>query len=296
MSFSVRQNGYASFRIGFGAVALTICAVLAMPAPKASAQNLNSLVAFYNFDSSNANNSASTGAIYNGASNVVTYQNSVMRDGSGFAAEFNGTSSFIQTALDISPINMPEVTFGGWFYLTDINGTDIQALISSDNGGFDRDIDIDPRAGISSTGTLRWSAFAGPSTGVVQSGVAAETGSWHFIAATINATSQTLTLDVDGTTTSRNNVAYDTLSTSLQIGHNPGAGNEYFSGYADNVFVYNKVLTADDLTAIQNGGRDAIVAGAASAPEPGSLGLALCAAIPAAGLVLRRRSRQPRVA
>ena len=225
------------------------------------------LVALYQFNdpnnlgldtSGNNNNATNMGQ----ATGATGYQ--------GGAASFVGAVG-LQSPVNVDPSVMPQMTWGAWVMPT---ATDpIRAVLSSDNGGFDRGIDIDSRGGSTS-----WSAFTG--SGVLGSGVTPSTTAWTFLAAVYDQSSNSLTFYVNGqsftTTTS-----FGGSQPIFDIGNNPSFG-EYYNGLIDNVFVYNQALTADQIATIRAKGFPSAV------PEPSSLTLLGIAAVCLAGVARRR--------
>jgi len=228
-----------------------------------------SLKAFYTFDG-NANDVTANG--YNGTvSNATINANGYQ----GQAYEFNGLNSSIAIYnLDISPLAMPDLTMGAWVKANSISG--IRAILSHDNGGYDRNLNIDVRA--CPTGCV--GAFTG--TGVL-SGAQMSTDIWTFTAVRYSASTGEIILTVNGTNYSGTGYPGSGFS-NLFIGTNPGFG-EVFDGLIDNVFVYDQFLTEDQMNDVRAQGAPAIQA-IGDVPEPSTyvlLGSAFC------GLALIRR-------
>ncbi len=143
-------------------------------------------------------------------------------------------------------VNIPQVTFGGWFETTAINP--VRGLIANDTGGFGRGIDIDNR-----NGTNGYAAFAGPSTGVFgqAGGVTPTAGGFDFVAVTYNtAGSGTATLDVNGTIFHDDGHSPSNGFDDLTIGKNPSFDMP-FGGTIKGVFIYDTALTPAQLNALQ---------------------------------------------
>src|SRR5208283_472041 len=143
--------------------------------------------------------------------------------------------------------------------------------------GYDRGINIDNRGGSTS-----WSAFTG--NGVFGSGISPSTNGWTFLAAVYNQTTDSLVFYVDKNSFSTSTNYDSDTAGYFDIGYNPYFG-EYFTGYIDNVFVYNNALNPDQIATIRNNGFPAAV------PEPASLTLLGIGAISAIGYALRRRKQ-----
>ena len=248
-------------RFAMASVALTLLA----SAPRACEADL---IALYQF-----NDPANLGRDTSGGGHTATvfgatYAASGYQDG---AASLNG-SAFLRVALDVSPTALPRMTWGAWVKPT---ATDpIRAVLSTDNAGFDRDIDIDSRGG-----STAWSAFTG--NGVLSSGVSPSTSQWTFLAVAYNQPANTLSFYVDG-------IGFGVATNFggsqgfFDIGHNPSFG-EFFGGSIDNVFVYDRVLSVSEIQALRNNGFPASLV-----PEPSSLLLTLAGLVPLAFLRRRR--------
>ena len=75
---------------------------------------------------------------------------------------------------------------------------------------------------------------------------------------------------------------------AMQIGGNPDAGNRGWNGNIDDVAVWDRVLTADEVSSIYNGGDGASIGSLTSGvPEPSSIAL-----LGLGGLVLAFRKRR----
>ncbi len=172
----------------------------------------------------------------------------------GQAYRFNGEDSHIELPIDINPSAMPRLTMGAWVNADVAMG--IRAILSHDNGGFDRTLNIDFRG--EGTTDHRFSAFAGETTGVIAAGAdPAPTDEWVFVAVRYDAPASRVTLDVGSDRTS---VMGDPGSgeSTMRIGSNPGFG-EFFQGRIDSVFIFSEVLSDEAIDAIREGGSAAIL-------------------------------------
>jgi autotransporter-associated beta strand protein len=159
------------------------------------------------------------------------------------AALFDGTG-YLRSPVDVSVEALPRLTWGAWVKPTNTNP--IRAVLSADDGGYDRDIDIDYRG----NGVPEWSAFTG--NGVVGSGVAPSPTDWVFVAAVYDEAQAVMTLYV-GDTAVTATTSFGPSFNFFDIGHNPGSG-EFFEGAIDNVFVYGDALTASQIADIRTQG------------------------------------------
>lgn len=228
------------------------------------------LVAFYPFegDANDVSGNANDGVVSGASLTASGYE--------GQAYSFDGSNDYISIPVNINPGVLPRVTMGAWVNTDAVNA--IRAVISHDDGGFDRNLNIDVRG--SGTG-YRYAAFTG--FGVTAAGPdPAPVGEWVFVAVRYDDLANRMTLDVgaDRITVGANpGFGYSTT----RIGSNPGFG-EYFDGRIDNVFIFDEFLSDRRIDAIRRGGAAAVI------PEPASVVLA--AAAIAFGLAFAKFRRQ----
>ena len=234
------------------------------------------LIAFYSFEG-NANDVSGNGN--NGTVSGATLTSGY--EGQGYS--FNGSGNYIQIPVNINPGVRPQLTMGAWALSN--STAPVRAVISHDDGGYDRNLNMDNRGSCGSSAC--WSAFTG--TGVL-AGPAVTTAQWVFLAVRYDANAGTVTLDVGA---ARSSLAANPGSgnTITRIGSNPGYG-EYFSGVIDNVFIYDEILTNERIDQIRLGGAGAILP-AVGIPEPSTILMAVSGLV-AAWLVRRRAARPPR--
>jgi hypothetical protein len=168
----------------------------------------------------------------------------------GQAYSFNGTADYITIPLDISPGTYPRLTMGCWAR-THAAWPPNQAVLSHDNGGFDRYLGIDYRGG-----GIGWSAFSG--TGQVLGAVPPVLNAWTFLAVSYDQQAQTVRFQVDDMVFTKAGVTLGPGLTDLTIGASPPF-NVFFDGIIDNVFLFGDVLTDQQLAYIRNGGARAIL-------------------------------------
>lgn len=226
-------------------------------------------IAYYSFEQGTGDD---TGLGHDGTATNLTATASGYR---GNAYEFDGQSSFLDLPnLDINPDVLPQLTFGAWVRASAINP--IRQIISHDDGGLDRSLGLDSRSGLDG-----WSAFAG--NGWI-AGETAQANVWTFVALSLDQTTNTAMLYVDGRTYTFPNTAYGRGWTYTRIGMNPSFG-EYFAGTIDEVFFYNGALTATQLATISADGLAAI-------PEPSTWALSALGLLALAATTQRRHLLQ----
>ncbi len=209
------------------------------------------------------------------------------------------TPTPINASRLISPVNIsapdrPLLTMGAWARtLTLANGR--PKIIGSDNGGFDRSLGIDNRT-LTNTGgnisLLRYTAFAGfvnadlstaggnaafhwplllddpnaPGTPLTKP---QNTTDWTFIAATYDQTTGDVRcyVDLDANSTVDDPVllsitAYNgpAFTTTAIGGLRQDLTNEPWKGYIDNVFFFDRVLTAAEIKTLRDGKKAAVLA------------------------------------
>jgi hypothetical protein len=193
------------------------------------------LVAYYPFDA-NANDASGNGnnATVNGA--TLTTDKFGNKNG---AYLFDGANDYITAPVDINPSTMPQMTIVAWARAD--NGSPFKQVVSHDNGGYDRSLDIDSRGG--GTG---WSAFCG--SGGVSGFHPITLGEWVFLAVVYDQNAGTVQLRVNDTTYEKAGVLGSGYSTFL-IGSNPRYG-EYFKGAIDEVRIYDHALSDSEITAL----------------------------------------------
>ncbi|MEA2000175.1 MAG: LamG-like jellyroll fold domain-containing protein [Euryarchaeota archaeon] len=192
------------------------------------------LVAYYPFDGDIRD--------YSGNGNDGTIHGATFVSGiSGQALRFDGKGDYVSAPVDINPTVMPQMTITAWVRADNDSGT----IVSHDDGGFDRTIDIDTRGG-----GKGWSAFSG--SGVV--GYSPVTiGEWVFLAAVYDQSAETVKLYVNGALISEEKGKLGSGWDYINIGKNPSCG-DYFSGTVDEVMIYNYDLTESEVKSIYDGG------------------------------------------
>lgn len=176
---------------------------------------------------------------------------------------FDGTQRLV-APLNISPAERPALTMGAWVRLDTLD-SGLRKVIGSDDGGWDRTIGMDNR----DDGIYRFTAFSGNGTPVVGTPEPQALDQWTFLAASFDqaAAEVIVYVDLDATTkddplvaVSRPNSVFGPGFPTTSIGSlRPDNANEGFVGGIDNVFFYNKVVSAEDLTMLRNDGKAGIL-------------------------------------
>jgi hypothetical protein len=147
---------------------------------------------------------------------------------------------------------------------TDSLAPGLRKVIGHDNLGWDRVIGLDTR----DNGVFRYTSFVGNGAPLPGGPTPASTTAWTFLAATYDQDSTALSLfvDLDVAAPAEPLTVIDWTTTGFGAGHSttaigdvsPAGGGEGWQGAIDNVFFYQTVLTFDQLTAIRDGGAQAI--------------------------------------
>jgi hypothetical protein len=226
----------------YAATLIAVFAVVAVGATPARA----ALMAFYSFNGT-LNDSSGNGKTATDTGTPV-YVNGAPFGGQ--AIEFDGNGKAIVTApLDISVAAVPQSTFGAWvkaaFY-----GNPQYGIISNDDGGYDRTLDIDSRSAKTSA---NWSAFVGTS---VVGKVPVVAGKWVFLAVSYDQHSLPgryafYVNDGSRTTVLSGPAAFDrdSVTRTVTIGHN-ASFDQPFNGDVANAFFYRGILARDQIEAI----------------------------------------------
>jgi len=180
----------------------------------------------------------------------------------GGAYVFSGTQRLV-SLVDINPLVQPKLTMGAWVKTSSlVSGR--RKVIGADNGSYDRCVGLDDR-----NGAFRYTTWLGGTTPPLGGTPAPEsTNAWTFLAVSYDEDLHSLTLyvDLDVSTTNDALVATESATgfgpsydTTAIGGYRPTATSEGWKGSIDNVFFFQYVLTAEELTRIRNEGSIAIL-------------------------------------
>jgi len=208
-------------------------------APGALAK-LPGLIAFYPFEG-NAQDDSGNG-LHGQVFNAVP---TAGYEGQGFL--FDGASSYIRAPININPTVYPRLTMGCWAKALSGFPPERLVLQTCNSGHDDRTISLIGEG---------WCAYLGLGRQYLASN-GAVFQKWVFLAAVYDQVAQTVSLYVDdqvyqGVGLMGNGWEFLTVGAS-------GGGGGYFHGVIDNVFLFDRALTASQIAHIRSGGAAAIL-------------------------------------
>jgi hypothetical protein len=168
-----------------------------------------------------------------------------------YAFSFDGSTGYVDTPLDAQPSALPSTTWEAWVYPTRANAGR-QEILSTDDGGYDRSVLVQDASFGIFTGAGVWTPAA-----VIPN-------RWQHIAAVFTPTN--IEFYANGVRSSYGAAPVgQNTARRLRIGASPAFG-EYYQGFADEVSIYNRALSASEITAIYNAGVAGKVAGSSLPP------------------------------
>lgn len=156
------------------------------------------------------------------------------------AFAFTGNASFIESAVNINPDALPVCTMVTWAKFTgDPASESTQQVVSQDDGGYDRSIGLDNRAG-----KWGWSCFVGNRS--VAGGFQVEPNKWTFLAAVFDQPAQKVTFYAGDEKIEVNEVEMGNGLEIVRVGSNPSYG-EHFTGEIEPVKLYTRALSEEEI-------------------------------------------------
>ncbi len=156
-----------------------------------------------------------------------------------YALSFDGSNDYVDTSFNI---DAEPVTINMWVYVIDDIGPG--CVVCTDNGSWDKGIEV-------ATGT--WQVHVG--NNLVDTAVAVTKNAWTHISLIYTASSMELYLNGSSVWTAGAPGA--DAGSNITIGHadwpTNGVGTRHFSGYIDDVRVYNRALSSADVFELYTG-------------------------------------------
>ncbi|WP_169052614.1 LamG-like jellyroll fold domain-containing protein [Pseudooceanicola onchidii] len=219
---------------------LALALPVALAATTASATTSDYLYLFGFDTSATAYSGTGSGTATNTGTTIVTDATR------GSVASFDG-SSYVTVNENVSEGAMATMSWGGWFNAS--AGTRYHGVLSADNGGFDRLMGIDTRGNPGRDPA--WAAFNGSG---VQDITSMTLDTWVHLVATYDGSK--VQLFANGVLASEVTESW-TAGTSMLSYFTIGANavhNEYFTGLADDVFLFDRTLGESEVKSIYDNG------------------------------------------
>ena len=247
------------------------------------------LVGWYRFDDSADLTKDSSGLNNHGT--VVNHGGPPVYTSTGYtggAADFQAAGK-IHIPFNTGPNLWPNLTWGAWVKPRTTTG--IHQIFNNDDGGYDRAIGIDNRAG------NNFSAFVNNGPWPYNSGIAPSTNSWTFFAGVYEnnfygAGQGRLTLYVGNQVLQDIRTYYGATGwTFTALGGSPTFG-EFWDGLIDNAFVIGGAANPTEMNQIMNNPDSIDTIAQSVVPEPSAASLFV---LGIGGLVALRRCRRSAV-
>jgi len=161
----------------------------------------------------------------------------------GGALSFDGIDDYVDTGLKINQNGSTSITMSAWVYPTSLKDGK-QQIISADNGGFDWSLNI--RNG-------KWQVFTGEGTLITEFTI--ELNEWQHVVAVFDVDDIEVRFYINGSISAVTSKLYTDVSTNhFRFGDNPGPWNEYFEGKIDEVSIYDRALSTEDVQQLHQKG------------------------------------------
>lgn len=213
-------------------------------------EDTSKLIAFYPF---NGNANDESGNDYHGTVDGATLTNDRFENGNS-AFGFDGTDDLINTSLS-SIIEPEEFSVVAWIKTSETINS--QSIISKYNHSSGSDLDDSFYLGMHN-GLVKWQMNAGDSYSIIEASVNISNDQWHFLAGTWDGTNQIIYIDgaQDSVLTYSGTGHINNTNLPVIIGktENQGGGPRYFNGVIDDIRLYEKALTADEIQTLYHEG------------------------------------------
>ena len=160
------------------------------------------------------------------------------------AFAFSGDKSGIETQVNINPEALPVCTLVTWAkFKGDPAAEETEQVVSHDDGGYDRSMGLDGRAG-----RWGWSTFVGNQA--VAGGFPVVPNQWTFLAVVYNQPQRTVTFYAGDQKMELTDVDMGTGLDTTNVGTNPSYG-EHFIGDIEPVKLYDRALSDEEIAKLR---------------------------------------------
>ena len=200
-------------------------------------------------DTGGTYNGTATNVVYNeydGAASNVTYSTGKF----GQAGDFNGSSSYIDTTYTVSAVSTQSISV--WFKTTSTGGYRTIFSDAPSNGAA-----VNTRMQIYTTPTSTYDVIIGNNSGYwIGTGNSISSyidGNWHNLIATYNGTDVKIYIDGSLFQSFTSTIPFGTAGNQSLVLGKAGLNNvNYWNGSLDQVRIYDKALSAADVTTLYN--------------------------------------------
>jgi|GEM_PF-1149083 len=212
----------------------------------------NSLVSWWRMDDVNASGDPTD---YTGRNNGSLIGNALINASGklGHATYFDGTGDYVNVGQDSSLNFSEEVTISTWIKRPAItSNSGLNAIVSR----YDTDAAETNRgwylaiydANANAVYQPRFVLEDGSSTGAVQGTTTVDDNKWHHVVAVYNGTTQTIYVDggEDNSGTFSGDI-FDRPDENVYIGARDDGTEKFWKGYIDDVMIFNRSLSADEV-------------------------------------------------
>ena len=239
------------------ALAVGLCLAANVMAQVPSYVPTNGLVGYWPFNG-NANDESGNGN--NGTVNGATLTTDRFGN-SGKAYSFDGNSNFIsiQNTNTLSPQN---ITLSAWFFVSQNYSSGNLKILSKINHSnatnFSFDIGLDSLTIKKSVGysTIGCNTIAGNGGDGVKSNEITQIGTWNMFLVTITNNGN-VSIFINGVLINQYQgnpfISCNNLQSELRFGHWWNSDNQWFYGNLDDIGIWNRALTAQEINTLYNG-------------------------------------------
>lgn len=223
----------------------------------AVATDTSSLIGYWKFDESESGaavDSSGGGISLEPSSTAPTPSATVTTTAfsNPYSASFNGASSYF-VATSTSVLNTTtSLSIATWVKFDSVNNT-FQTIVGKWRVGskqqFLVQLDSNNKIGF-------WTGDGGSEGGVLESAATVSADTWYHIVATINGTSKNLYINGVLSNSGTSTTAISSSTIEFTVGSKKNSGGSYFEfldGFVDDLRLYNRVISATEITALASG-------------------------------------------